>query len=163
MLEALDARIPATPEAEREAAAYRQVLQLGTALRAARVARDWSQGELSARAGVSQSDISKIENGALPQGPTCLTLGRLGYALDAQLTLTTAEDGEAAARDAQAEAVREILREELERLAERSELGGALLRPRVHGWRPPALRRQDLVQLLDQLSQLAQGYKAPRD
>jgi transcriptional regulator with XRE-family HTH domain len=43
--------------------------RLGAHLRALRLARDLSQGELAERTALGQSDISKIENGRLPSLP----------------------------------------------------------------------------------------------
>lgn len=70
-----------------EADAYRQMLQLGSAIRVARVEREWSQDELTERSQVAQGDISKIENGTLAQGPTAMTLCRLAQALGMQVAL----------------------------------------------------------------------------
>jgi transcriptional regulator with XRE-family HTH domain len=62
-----------------------RVLELGTALRDARLAKSWSQVQLAERSGVSQPEISRIENGSFQQGPTTSTMCRIAHALGARI------------------------------------------------------------------------------
>jgi len=64
---------------------FRAAIELGLQFRDARVARGLSQQELSARSGVRQADISRIERGA--GNPTEATLQRLAHALEKRLEL----------------------------------------------------------------------------
>src|SRR5690349_2739284 len=114
------------PEQKQESDLYREIVRLGSAIRVARSERNWSQVDLAERSGVAQSDISKIENGAVAQGPTALTLCRLGNALGMQLmffptAVAVAEQADAAQKLAQAQiqdalASLERVREDLYRL-----------------------------------------------
>jgi len=58
---------------------------IATRLREARVAKAWSQRDLSQRAGIPQAHISRIENGAID--PKVSTLQDLARALDLELIL----------------------------------------------------------------------------
>src|SRR5438105_4156896 len=69
-------------------------IRLGLAYRALRIRRRWRQIDLSARAGVSRSEISRIERG-LGAGVTAGTLQRVAAALDARLDIAIRWRGEA--------------------------------------------------------------------
>lgn len=87
-MKSFDQRFAEAPDSARvDSEVYAQVLQLGTAIRSARLEREWSQSDLAVRSQVAQGDISKIENGTLPQGPTAMTLCRLAQAFDMQFIL----------------------------------------------------------------------------
>lgn len=87
-MKSFDQRFAGAPDSARvDSKVYEQVLQLGTAIRSARLERQWSQGDLASRSQVAQGDISKIENGTLPQGPTAMTLCRLAQAFEMQFVL----------------------------------------------------------------------------
>jgi transcriptional regulator with XRE-family HTH domain len=87
-MKSFDQRLAEAPDSVRvDSEVYAQLLQLGTAIRSARLEREWSQSELAVRSQVTQGDISKIENGTLPQGPTAMTLCRLSQALGMQFSL----------------------------------------------------------------------------
>lgn len=64
---------------------FEAAIELGLQFHDARVAKGWSQGELSERSGVRQADISRIERGA--GNPTEVTLQRLASALEKRLEL----------------------------------------------------------------------------
>jgi ribosome-binding protein aMBF1 (putative translation factor) len=64
---------------------FEAAIELGLQFHDARVARGWSQRELSERSGVRQADISRIERGA--GNPTEATLQRLAGALEKRLEL----------------------------------------------------------------------------
>jgi ribosome-binding protein aMBF1 (putative translation factor) len=76
------AETPAEAELRRR---FEAAIQLGLQFRDARVARGWSQRELSEQSGVRQADISRIERGA--GNPTEATLQRLASALEKRLEL----------------------------------------------------------------------------
>ena len=59
---------------------------LGERVRAARLARGWTQQQLARRAGLSQGGVSQIERGRRPT-PHRRTLARLAEALDLDLDL----------------------------------------------------------------------------
>lgn len=112
-----------TPREERERAAQAQVLDIGTAIREARLRKDWSQSDLAAQSAVPQPEISRIENGAFQQGPTAMTLCRLAQALDLRISMEPmhAEGHAVGERDEQTDAsetpetarLRYVVREEL--------------------------------------------------
>jgi XRE family transcriptional regulator, regulator of sulfur utilization len=62
-----------------------QRAELGAQIAAARKSRGLSQPDLSARSGVQQAEISRIERGV--GNPTARTLLRLANALDRRVTL----------------------------------------------------------------------------
>jgi transcriptional regulator with XRE-family HTH domain len=76
-----------TPRAQREREVQAQVLEIGTALREARLKKNWSQSDLAEYSDVAQPEISRIENGTFQQGPTAVTLCRLALALSARISL----------------------------------------------------------------------------
>lgn len=77
-----------TPEEAAVRAIFADGLALGLQFRDARVARGFTQAELSSLTGIPQADISRIERGA--GNPTELTLQRLAHALHGRLQLVSA-------------------------------------------------------------------------
>lgn len=65
--------------------ATRLAFELGAAVREIRVARNWSQAELAAAAGMTQSAVARFEAGGTV--PTLPVLGRIAHALNADLTV----------------------------------------------------------------------------
>ncbi len=65
--------------------AARLAFELGAGVRELRVARGWSQAELAAAAGMTQSAVARFEAGGTV--PTLPLLGRIARALDADLTV----------------------------------------------------------------------------
>ena len=59
--------------------------ELGRAVRASREQRDWSQAQLAAAAGMTQSAVARFEAGGTV--PSLRVLDRLAQALDAELTV----------------------------------------------------------------------------
>ena len=76
------------PGASEAYEATRLALELGAAVRELRVAREWSQTELAAAAGMTQSAVARFEAGGTV--PTLAVLGRIAAALDADLTVRVA-------------------------------------------------------------------------
>jgi ribosome-binding protein aMBF1 (putative translation factor) len=75
----------AEPGAAAAYAAERLAFELGAAVRELRVARKWSQAELAAAAGMTQSAVARFEAGGTT--PTLPVLSRIAGALDADLTV----------------------------------------------------------------------------
>jgi transcriptional regulator with XRE-family HTH domain len=71
---------------EFELAVQTRMLELGTAVRDARLAKHLSQAELAKSCRVHQSEISRIENGVFQQGPTTVTLCRIAEALGSRVS-----------------------------------------------------------------------------
>jgi ribosome-binding protein aMBF1 (putative translation factor) len=65
--------------------AARLAFELGAAVRELRVAQGWSQAELAAASGMTQSSVARFEAGGTV--PTLPVLGRIAQALDADLTV----------------------------------------------------------------------------
>ena len=65
--------------------AYELAYELGRAVRALREQRDWSQAQLAAAAGMTQSAVARFEAGGTV--PSLRVLDRLAQALDAELTV----------------------------------------------------------------------------
>src|SRR5689334_2217996 len=85
---------------------------LAARLREARVAKTWSQRDLSERAGIPQAHISRIESGAID--PKVSTLQDLARALDLELVLaprTALTAVEALVRETTLEGDRQRLRD----------------------------------------------------
>lgn len=78
----------AEPGAAEAYEAARLAFELGVAVRELRQARDWSQGELAAATGMTQSAVARFEAGGTV--PTLMVLGRIARALDADLTVRVA-------------------------------------------------------------------------
>lgn len=66
----------------------RLAFELGATVRGLRLARGWSQAELAAAAGMTQSAVARFEAGGTV--PTLPVLGRIARALDADLTVRVA-------------------------------------------------------------------------
>jgi ribosome-binding protein aMBF1 (putative translation factor) len=75
----------AEPGAVEAYEATRLAFELGAAVREIRVGREWSQAELAAAAGMTQSAVARFEAGGTT--PTLPVLGRIARALDADLTV----------------------------------------------------------------------------
>src|ERR1044071_8420170 len=54
----------------------------GERIRQLRTARGWSQDDVASRSGLSQSEISKIENASFSREPTAETISALAKAFD---------------------------------------------------------------------------------
>jgi transcriptional regulator with XRE-family HTH domain len=68
--------------------AARLAFELGAAVRDLRLAREWSQAELAAAAGMTQSAVARFEAGGTV--PTLTVLGRIARAMDADLIVRVA-------------------------------------------------------------------------
>src|SRR5687767_15937811 len=68
--------------------AARLAYELGRTVRALREQRGWSQAQLAAAAGMTQSAVARFEAGGTV--PTLPVLGRIARALDADLTVRVA-------------------------------------------------------------------------
>lgn len=75
----------AEPGADEAYEAARLAFELGAAVRELRLAREWSQAQLAAAAGMTQSAVARFEAGGTV--PTLAVLGRIAAALDAELTV----------------------------------------------------------------------------
>jgi ribosome-binding protein aMBF1 (putative translation factor) len=75
----------AEPGAAEAYESARLAFELGAAVRELRVARKWSQTELAAAAGMTQSAVARFEAGGTT--PTLPVLSRIARALDANLTV----------------------------------------------------------------------------
>jgi len=75
----------AEPGAAEAYESARLAFELGAAVRELRVARKWSQVELAAAAGMTQSAVARFEAGGTT--PTLPVLSRIARALDANLTV----------------------------------------------------------------------------
>jgi len=75
----------AEPGAAEAYEAARLAFELGAAVRELRLARQWSQAELAAAAGMTQSAVARFEAGGTT--PTLPVLSRIAHALDADLTV----------------------------------------------------------------------------
>lgn len=82
--EVRDARM-AEPGAEDAYEVARLAFELGRAVRGLRERAGWSQAELGAAAGMTQSAVARFEAGGT--APTLVVLERLASALDATLTV----------------------------------------------------------------------------
>lgn len=78
----------AEPGAAEAYDAARLAFELGEAVRELRLERGWSQADLAAAAGMTQSAIARFEAGGTV--PTLPVLGRIASALDADLTVRVA-------------------------------------------------------------------------
>lgn len=58
-----------------------QIIAVGELIRSLRLSSRMTQAELAKKAGMTQTEISRIESGLGKQGPTYLTLHRLSQAL----------------------------------------------------------------------------------
>ena len=65
---------------------------LGAAMRATRIAKDWTQGELAQRASVSRRWVCAVERGNTPGADISLVL-RVLAALGTQFEITALADG----------------------------------------------------------------------
>lgn len=83
--EQLRDRRMAEPGAAEAYEAARLAFELGAAVRELRLERGWSQAELAAAAGMTQSAVARFESGGTV--PTLPVLGRIARALDADLTV----------------------------------------------------------------------------
>jgi ribosome-binding protein aMBF1 (putative translation factor) len=86
--EQLRDRRMAEPGAAEAYEAARLAFELGAAVRELRLERGWSQAELAAAAGMTQSAVARFEAGGTI--PTLPVLGRIARALDADLTVRVA-------------------------------------------------------------------------
>jgi ribosome-binding protein aMBF1 (putative translation factor) len=82
---ALRERRMAEPGATQAYDATRLAFELGAAVRELRLAHGWSQTDLAAATGMTQSAVARFESGGTV--PTLPILGRIAQALDADLTV----------------------------------------------------------------------------
>lgn len=75
----------AEPGAVEAYEATRLAVELGAAVRELRRGRGWSQAELAAASGMTQSAVARFESGGTT--PTLPVLGKIARALDADLTV----------------------------------------------------------------------------
>ena len=73
------------PGAREAYQATKLAFELGRAVRALREQHGWSQTQLAAAAGMTQSAVARFEAGGTV--PSLPVLGRLAHALDAELTV----------------------------------------------------------------------------
>jgi ribosome-binding protein aMBF1 (putative translation factor) len=66
---------------------YEMLKQIGAFVRDMRKASDLSQESLEAASGIDQSEISRLEAGAMERGPSLLTLVRLAHAAGQRLVI----------------------------------------------------------------------------
>ena len=75
----------AEPGAAEAYEAARLAFEIGAAVREPRLARAWSQAQLTSAAGMTQSAVARFEAGGTT--PTLAVLGRIARALNADLTV----------------------------------------------------------------------------
>jgi DNA-binding Xre family transcriptional regulator len=80
-------RILHDPIARGAYVAQRALVTLGRELRAARLALGATQAEVAERAGMTQAELSRLENGLLAQGVTYTTLTQLSHVLKYKVVL----------------------------------------------------------------------------
>lgn len=76
----------AEPGAEDEYGIARMAFELGRAVRSLREAHGWTQSQLAAAAGMTQSAVARLEAGGTM--PTLTVLDRVARALDAHLAVS---------------------------------------------------------------------------
>jgi DNA-binding XRE family transcriptional regulator len=92
----IEQRIRHDPVAREAYDAQRDLVVLGRDLRAARLALGATQAEVAKRAGMTQAELSRIENGLLAKGVTYTTLSQLSHVLNLKVVLQPSSAGELA-------------------------------------------------------------------
>jgi transcriptional regulator with XRE-family HTH domain len=80
-------RLLRDPVAHQAYDSQRALVTLGRDLRAARLALGATQAEVAKRAGMTQAELSRLENGLLAKGVTYTTLTQLSHALNHTVVL----------------------------------------------------------------------------
>ena len=80
-------RLLRDPVAHEAYDSQRALVTLGRDLRAARLALGATQAEVAKRAGMTQAELSRLENGLLANGVTYTTLTQLSHALNHKVVL----------------------------------------------------------------------------
>jgi transcriptional regulator with XRE-family HTH domain len=80
-------RLLRDPVAHEAYDSQRALVTLGRDLRAARLALGATQAEVAKRAGMTQAELSRLENGLLANGITYTTLTQLSHALNRTVVL----------------------------------------------------------------------------
>jgi DNA-binding XRE family transcriptional regulator len=80
-------RIMRDPVASEGYSAERELVELGRSLREARQQLRATQAQIAKKAGMTQGELSRLENGLLPQGVMYTTLAQLCRVLGRQVVL----------------------------------------------------------------------------
>jgi DNA-binding Xre family transcriptional regulator len=80
-------RIMHDPVAREAYCAQRELVELGRSLREARIQLRATQGQIAKKAGMTQAELSRLENGLLPNGVMYTTLAQLCRVLGRQVVL----------------------------------------------------------------------------
>jgi transcriptional regulator with XRE-family HTH domain len=83
------------PVAREGYSAQRELLELGRSLRAARTQLGATQAKIAKAAGMTQAELSRLENGLLANGVTYTTLAQLSHVLGRQVVLQVVESAQA--------------------------------------------------------------------
>jgi DNA-binding XRE family transcriptional regulator len=88
-------RLMHDPVAREGYSAQRELLELGRSLRAARTQLGATQAKIAKSAGMTQAELSRLENGLLANGVTYTTLAQLSHVLGRQVVLQVVESAQA--------------------------------------------------------------------
>src|ERR1700680_4707701 len=83
-------RIMRDPVAREAYSAQRELVELGRSLREARNQLGATQAQIAKKAGMTQAELSRLENGLLPNGVTYTTLAQLSHVLGRHVVLQVA-------------------------------------------------------------------------
>ena len=75
--------------------AQRELVDLGRSLRAARTQLGATQAKIAKAAGMTQAELSRLENGLLANGVTYTTLAQLSHVLGRQVVLQVLDSPQA--------------------------------------------------------------------
>jgi DNA-binding XRE family transcriptional regulator len=89
-------RIMHDPVAREAYSAQRELIELGRSLREARTQLGATQAHIAKAAGMTQAELSRLENGLLANGVTYTTLAQLSHVLGRQVVLQVAESAQTA-------------------------------------------------------------------
>jgi len=88
-------RLMHDPVAREGYSAQRELIELGRSLRAARTQLGATQARIAKAAGMTQAELSRLENGLLANGVTYTTLAQLSHVLGRQVVLQVVESAQA--------------------------------------------------------------------
>jgi DNA-binding XRE family transcriptional regulator len=88
-------RLKHDPVARQGYSAQRELVELGRNLRAARNQLGATQAKIAKAAGMTQAELSRLENGLLANGVTYTTLAQLSHALGRQVVLQVTASAQA--------------------------------------------------------------------
>jgi DNA-binding XRE family transcriptional regulator len=88
-------RIMHDPVASESYSAQRELVELGRSLRDARNQLGATQAAIAKAAGMTQAELSRLENGLLANGVTYRTLAQLSHVLGRQVVLQVAASAQA--------------------------------------------------------------------